>query len=298
MLSEVSRRPDIDRAISDPRISHGPSAPGPFNVPAALATLARLYAEWSLKPGALPDPEEAHGHPEGRVGPCTDMRVPTMLAAYAKGLYPGERTWWAPSERMVSFPENAYVSKSVWRLLQMRAYTVTFDDDFAGVVRACAKMHRKGSGATADSDVAESFMALHEAGHAHSVEVWDRSGKLAGGLYGLAIGRAFFTEKMFSRERDASNVGFVTLSCHLQHWGYALNDGKRMSGQLSQLGFMMVPRFALNGLLSKATEEPGRDGKWALDDGLDAARWNPKVPGTGRVTPGSQIRQDNFVPSS
>ena len=278
MLSQVSDRP----------ISDFLSAPGPFNIPAALATLARHYAEWSSKPGALPDPEEAQGHPEGRVGPCTDMRVPTMLAAYAKGLYPGERTWWAPLERMVSFPENAYVSKSVWRLLQMRAYTVTFDEDFAGVIRVCAKMHRKGSGATADSDVAESFMALHEAGHAHSVEVWDRSRKLVGGLYGLAIGRAFFTEKMFSRERDASNVGFVTLSCHLQHWGYALNDGKRMSGQLSQLGFKVVPRFAFNGLLSKAVLESSRVGRWNVETGIDPARWNPKVPGTGRAKPGGQ----------
>lgn len=293
MLSVVSNHPN-----SNPPVPGHTSVPGPLNVPAALATLARLYAEWSSKPGALPDPEEASRDSEGHAGPCTDMRVPTMLAAYAKGLYPSAGTWWAPPERMVSFPENAYISKAVWRLLQMRAYTVTFDDDFAGVVRACAKMHRKGSGATADSDVAESFLALHEAGHAHSVEVWDRSGKLAGGLYGLAIGSAFFTEKMFSRERDASNVGFVTLSCHLQHWGYALNDGKRMSGQLSQLGFMMVPRFALNGLLSKATEEPGRDGKWTVDKALDAARWNPKVPGTGRVTPESQIRQDNLVLSS
>jgi hypothetical protein len=93
-------------------------------------------------------------------------------------------------------------------------------------------------------------------------------------------------------------VGFVTLSCHLQHWGFALNDGKRMSGQLSQLGFMLVPRFALNGLLSKATKERGREGKWTVDEALDAARWNPKVPGTGRVTPGALVRQDNFALSS
>ncbi len=228
-----------------------------------------------------------------------DMSVATMLAAYAKGLYPDVRIWWAPAERMVSFPENVYVSKAVGRKLRLRAYTVTFDQDFAGVIRACAQMHREGAGgATMDSGLAASFTALHEAGHAHSVEVWDRSGRLAGGLYGLAIGRAFFTEKMFSRARDASNVGVVTLSCHLQHWGFALNDGKRMSGQLSQLGFMLVPRFALNGLLSKATKERGREGKWTVDEALDAARWNPKVPGTGRVTPGALVRQDNFALSS
>jgi leucyl/phenylalanyl-tRNA--protein transferase len=257
-------------------------------VHAALAILAKHYAAWSSSPVVLPDPEEALRQPEGLAGMCTDMRVPTLLAAYAKGLYPEAQRWWAPAERMVSFPENVYVSKAVWRLLQTRAYTVTFDEDFADVIRACAP----------GPDNVESFTALHEAGHAHSVEVWDRSGRLAGGLYGVAVGRAFFTEKMFSRAREASKVGFVTLSCHLQQWGFALNDGKRMSGHLSQLGFMLIPRFAFSGLLTKATCETGREGKWAVDEALDAARWNPKVPGTGRATPGARTPPDPFTLSS
>jgi leucyl/phenylalanyl-tRNA--protein transferase len=103
---------------------------------------------------------------------------------------------------------------------------------------------------------------------------------------------------MLSRERDAAGVGFVTLSCHLQHWGFALNDGKRMTGQLSQLGFVVVPRFAFNGLLSKATQEPTRDGKWTVEMGLDPARWNPKVAGTGRAVPGARAPLDPFTLSS
>ena len=265
-----------------------PAPLGSMGVSAALAILAKHYAAWSSKPGALPDPETALRLPEGLAGMCTDMRVPTLLAAYAKGLYPDAGKWWAPAQRMVSFPENVNVTQRVWRLLQTRAYRVTFDEDFAGIMRACA----------VEPETADAFSELHEAGHAHSVEVWDRSGRLAGGLHGVAIGRAFFTETMFSRERDASNVGFVTLSCHLQHWGFALNDGKRMSGQLSQLGFMLVPRFAFNGLLSKAAHEPGRDGKWAVDDELDAARWNPKVPGTGRATQRGHAHPDPFPLSS
>jgi leucyl/phenylalanyl-tRNA--protein transferase len=261
------------------QVSRRSGSPGPFNVSAALAVFAKHFAAWRAKPGALPDPETALRHPEGLAGMCTDLRVPTMLAAYAKGLYLADGKWWAPAERMVSFPENVHVSKRVWRLLQTQTYKVTLDRDFAAVIRAC----------TPGPDIAEGFAALHVAGHAHSVEVWDRSGRLAGGLYGLAIGRAFFTEKMFSRERDAANVGFVTLSCHLQHWGFALNDGKRVTGQLSQLGFTLVPRFAFNGLLSKAAAAPGRGGKWTTDEGLDAAQWNPKVSGTGR-TSGTQSR--------
>lgn len=271
MLSHASRRPGVRG----------------FNLSAALAMLAKHCAAWIARPCTLPDPETALRHPDGLAGPCTDLRVPTLVAAYAKGLYPDGYKWWAPSQRMVLFPENLYVSKAVWRLLQTRVYTVTFDENFAGVLRACAAKRREDArGASPGSDMTASFMALHRAGYAHSVEVWDRSGRLAGGLYGVAIGRAFFTEKMFARERDASNVGMLTLSCHLQHWGFVLNDGKRMSGQLSQLGFMLVPRFAFNGLLSKATCAPGREGRWCVDHALDAARWNPRVPGTGRAQPG------------
>ncbi len=256
-------------------VSRGLADTGSSSRPTALARLAKHFIGFGPK---LPDPEKALKHPEGMAGHCRDLRVPTLIAAYAKGLYPATKKWWAPAERMVSFPENAFVSKRVWRLLQTRLYGVTFDEDFAAVVRASVP----------EPDVAQAFMALHEAGYAHSVEVWDRAGRLAGGLFGLAIGQAFFTEKMFSRERHASHVGFVTLSCHLQHWGFTVNDGKRMSGELSQLGFVIVPRFAFNGLLSKATLEPTRMGKWSVETGLDAARWNPKVPGTGRATPGSQ----------
>ena len=89
-------------------------------------------------------------------------------------------------------------------------------------------------------DIIESYQALHAAGLAHSVEVWDRSGNLAGGLYGVAIGKAFITESMFARQPDASKVGFVTLSCHLQKWGFVLNDGKRDSGDLRSLGFTLI----------------------------------------------------------
>ena len=276
-----------------------PGSPGVFNVPAAFATLAKHCTNWISRPGELPDPEQALRHPEGLAGSCADLSVPTLIAAYAKGLYPAGHRWWAPAQRMVSFPENVYVSKTVWRLLQTRHYTVTFDEDFAGVLRACAEKRREGASSTATgTDMTASFMALHRSGYAHSVEVWDRSGRLAGGLYGVAVGRAFFTEKMFARERDASNVGLITLSCHLQHWGFVLNDGKRMSGQLSQLGFMLIPRFVFNGLLAKAAHEPGREGKWAVDEALDAARWNPKVPGTGRATPSAPARADSFTLSS
>lgn len=251
-------------------VSPSPVPAEGYRKPSALARLAKLFVGFGPK---LPDPEQALRQPEGLAGKCPALDVPTMVAAYAKGLYPDAQKWWAPAERAVSFPEKAYISQRVWRLLNTQSYGVTFDEDFEGVLRASAP----------DPVIGEAFTALHEAGYAHSVEVWDRSKRLAGGLYGLAVGQAFFTEGLFSRERDAAGVGFVTLSCHLQHWGFSLNDGKRMRGQLSQLGFVAVPRFAFNGLLSKATLAPSRLGKWQVETGLDAARWNPKFAGTGKA---------------
>jgi len=273
----VSARRSVLKQVSDSLVSAGL-----YSKPAALALLAKQFVGFGPR---LPDPEKALAQPEGLAGRCPPLDVPTMVAAYAKGLYPHEQKWWAPAERAVSFPENVRISQRVWRLLQTQAYGVTFDSDFAAVLRGCVL----------EADVADAFLALHEAGYAHSVEAWDRSGRLAGGVFGLSVGRAFFSEGMFSRERDAANVGFVTLSCHLQEWGFKLNDGKRMRGHLSQLGFVAVPRFAFNGLLSKAVLYPTRVGKWTVETGLDAARWNPQYAGTGKASPNARRRRDESL---
>ena len=253
-----------------------------YGVPAMLAMLAKHYAGLGLPPGALPDPEKALRHPDGLAGICTDMSVPTLRAAYAKGLFPlahiGPQKWWAPAERMVSFPETVHISKTTRRLLRIEQYEVTFDTAFAAVMTACAEPRPERMNVTwIRPDVIESYQALHAAGLAHSVEVWDRSGNLAGGLYGVAIGTAFFTESMFARQPDASKVGFVTLSCHLQKWGFVLNDGKRESGHLRSLGFTLIPRARFNALLAEACAEPGREGRWTVDETIDVSQWDPKA---------------------
>lgn len=268
------------------QVSESLAASGLYSKPAALAMLAKQFVGFGPR---LPDPDKALRQPEGLAGRCSRLDVPTLVAAYAKGLYPQADKWWAPSERAVSFPENAYISQRVWRLLQTQAFGVTFDADFAAVLRACAP----------EPALAEAFLALHRAGYAHSIEARDRNGQLAGGVYGLSIGRAFFTEGMFSRERDAAAVAFVTLSCHLQSWGFALNDGKRIVGKLSQLGFVVVPRSAFNDLLSQAIVAPTRVGRWNVETGLDAARWNPKFAGTGKATrPSGTTARDALPPSA
>jgi leucyl/phenylalanyl-tRNA--protein transferase len=193
------------------------------------------------------------------------MSVPTLKAAYVKGLFPlahvGSQKWWAPAERMVSFPDSVHISKNVRRLLRVKQFVVTFEPR---------------PGRAHLTWIRPAYQALHDAGYAHSVEVWDRSGNLAGGLYGVAIGKVFFTESMFARQPDVSKVGLVTLSCHLQKWGFVLNDGKRDSAHLAKLGFRPIPRSRFNALLAEACSQPGRQGRWAVDSSIDVAQWDPK----------------------
>lgn len=166
---------------------------------------------------------------------------------------------------MVLSIENFHIEPAARRRLARKDFRVTFDQDFAAVVQACAAAR------------AAAFISAFDAGLAHSVEVWDRSGALAGGIFGLAIGKVFFTEGHFAAARDASKVGFAALNCHLQRWGYLLNDGKHLSGRLCQLGFLPIERAAFNALLAIGCTGTGLDGPWAVDQSLNLAAWNPRA---------------------
>ncbi len=254
-----------------------------YGVPATLAMLAKHYAGLGLPSGALPDPDRALTYPDGLAGICTDLSVPALVAAYAKGLFPfahvGPQKWWAPRERMVLLPEHIHISKTVRRLLRLKQFEVTFDTAFGAVIRACAEPRPGRPGLTwIRPDIIAAYEALHDAGYAHSVEVWDRAGNLVGGLYGVAVGKAFVTESMFALQADASKIGLITLSAHLQKWGFVLNDAKRDSGHLRSLGFALMPRSEFNTLMARACSEPGRPGSWAVDKSIDVFQWNP--PGT------------------
>jgi leucyl/phenylalanyl-tRNA--protein transferase len=252
-----------------------------YGVPATLFMLAKHYAGRGLPRGALPDPNLALTYPDGLAGICTDLSAPTLMAAYAKGLFPfahvGPQKWWAPSERMVCVPEQVHISKTTRRLLRLKQFEVTFDTAFSDVIRACAEPRPGRPGLTwIRPDIIAAYQALHDAGYAHSVETWDRDGNLVGGLYGVAVGKAFVIESMFARQADASKVGLVTLSAHLQKWGFVLNDAKRDSGHLRSLGFTLMPRAKFNALMAEAAREPARLGKWAVDQSIDVFRWNPR----------------------
>ncbi len=253
-----------------------------YGVAATLGLVAKHYAGLGLRRSTLPDPARALRRPDGLAGIAGALSLPVLQEAYARGLFPqahiGPQKWWAPRERMALFIEEFHIEKTLRRRLRQQEFRVSFDEDFDGVIHACAEPRLGRAHVTwIRADIIEAFRRAFAAGVAHSVEVWDEEGALVGGAYGLAVGRVFFTESQFARRRDASKVGFATLNCHLQRWGYVLNDGKLLTGHLSQMGFTLIPRATFNALLAKACREKGREGRWAVDQSLDVARWNPKA---------------------
>ncbi|MFQ5625530.1 MAG: leucyl/phenylalanyl-tRNA--protein transferase, partial [Methyloligellaceae bacterium] len=256
--------------------------PRTWGVPATLWMVASHYAGLRDIEEGVPDPDNALTYPDGLAGICHDMGVESLMAGYRVGLFLlshiGPQKWWAPSKRMVLALQNFHMEKNLRRRLRKKNFMVTFDSAFEDVVRGCAEPRRGRTKLTwITPDVIAAYAELHRTGHAHSVEVWDGEGNLAGGAYGVAAGQVFFTESQFSRQRDASKAGFATLNCHLQKWGFVLNDGKFHTGHLAQAGFELMPRGKFNALLARHCAAEGRQGPWTVDDTLDVANWDPKA---------------------
>lgn len=255
------------------------------DVPSLLFLLARHYAGFGLKRGEIPDADRLYG--SGLAGIASDLDVDTLMRAYARGFYPfahvGPAKWWLPEERMVLFLEKFDMEKNLRRRLRNGHFDVTFDRDFEGVMRGCAELR---SGRIPLTWITPQFIsayrALHEAGHAHSVEVWDKEGQLVGGAYGVAVGGVFFTESQFNRARDAAKVGFAVLNCHLQHWGFQVNDGKHYTGHLASVGFELIPRQRFSEALLEAGGHEAPVGQWHVDPTLDVGNWDPKA-GAGAI---------------
>lgn len=210
----------------------------------------------------FPDVEEAWDEPNGILAAGGDLSVPRLTEAYCGGIFPwyneGEPIlWWSPDPRCVLIPSELKISKSLKKTIRSKKYRVTFDQCFSDVISACA-MPREDltddeSGTWISDEMQQAYQNLHEAGYAHSVECW-LGNELVGGLYGLAIGKVFFGESMFSRASDASKVAFATLCEYLKEKGFQLIDGQVDSPHLRTLGFNLIERRDFVSLLSSLTE--------------------------------------------
>ena len=176
-----------------------------------------------------------------------DLNPERLLRAYREGIFPwfGEEDpylWWSPDPRLVLFPEELKVSKSMRTYFNGNKFQVTFDHCFREVVEGCSSTLRSGQAGTwITPEILEGYSALHLAGFAHSVEVWQGT-MLVGGLYGIALGRMFFGESMFARVSNASKYGFITLVRKLQSRNFQLIDCQQETPHLTSLGARPIPR--------------------------------------------------------
>ncbi|MBI5786559.1 MAG: leucyl/phenylalanyl-tRNA--protein transferase [Rhodocyclales bacterium] len=233
---------------------------------------------WLPPEPVFPPVERALTEPNGLLAAGGDLSPARILAAYRLGIFPwfsaGEPIlWWSPDPRMVLFPAELRISRSLAKVLRNKPYQVTLDTVFTEVVGACAGTPREGQAGTwITAEMQAAYGKLHELGYAHSVEVW-MDGKLAGGLYGMALGTAFYGESMFSRRTDASKIALAHLSMHLQRHGFGIIDCQMETTHLASLGARPIPRSEFVALLGRLAAADFR-GEWAADAVLDAFRVN------------------------
>ncbi|WP_457676989.1 leucyl/phenylalanyl-tRNA--protein transferase [Thiolapillus sp.] len=194
----------------------------------------------------FPDPELAETDPDGLLAVGGDLSPERVIQAYRQGIFPWYDEsqpilWWSPDPRMVLYPEELHVSRSLRKLLRRKHFFITFDRAFDKVIRSCAAPRRKENTTWLTPEMIRTWEMLHEQGIAHSVETW-LDDRLVGGLYGNVLGGVFFGESMFARESNASKVAFACLVRSLQEAGYGLVDCQVYTAHLASLGARLIPR--------------------------------------------------------
>ena len=221
------------------------------------------------KTSFFPAVESAMREPNGLLAMGGDLSVEWLLDAYQHGIFPwfnpGEPIlWWSPDPRMVLVPDEVRVTRSLAKRIRNGGFEVRVDTAFADVMRACAGPRDGTDGTWISPTMVAAYTRLHQAGYAHSVETW-HDGVLVGGLYGVAIGRMFYGESMFSRMADASKVALVRLARQLQRWEFGLIDCQMETPHLASLGAHTLPRAAFTTRLAELVNLPHHPGPWHFD---------------------------------
>ena len=198
-----------------------------------------------------------------------DLSVNRLLLAYREGIFPwfirrDPILWWSPDPRLVLFPEEIKISKSLEKTIKQCVFHVTMDTAFHQVITECARVRtRKNEGTWITEEMMGAYGQLHESGFAHSVEAWFK-GELAGGLYGVSIGKCFFGESMFTRTNNASKVALVALVDYLRKMSFDMIDCQITTGHLMRFGAREIPRNLFLTLLKKSLSAPTIKGQWAF----------------------------------
>ena len=229
--------------------------------------------QWLQSDEPFPPVHSALAEPNGLLAAGGDLSAERLIEAYRQGIFPwfsdGEPIlWWSPDPRMVLVPAEIKVTRSLAKVLRNRVFEVRADSAFREVMQACAEPRANQRGTWISDSMIGAYQTLHRRGIAHSIETWI-DGELAGGLYGVAIGRMFYGESMFTRAPDASKIALVHLARQLQRWGFELIDCQMHTAHLERMGGREVPRAAFMRKLGELVNYPPITGAWVLDNDLD-----------------------------
>ena len=224
---------------------------------------------WLDDQDPFPPVESALTEPNGLLAAGGGLSPDRLMDAYRRGIFPwfGEEdpiVWWTPDPRMVLWLDELHVSRSLRRTVRSGRFSVTLDTAFDAVIRGCAEPRDDDAATWITPEMLSAYGELAARHHAHSVEalIGDR---LVGGLYGVASGRMFYGESMFSRVADASKVALATLVRQLQRWGFELIDCQMSTTHLASLGAREIPRAEFLRHVARLTGLPGTAARWTLD---------------------------------
>ncbi|MFT4520632.1 MAG: leucyl/phenylalanyl-tRNA--protein transferase [Halioglobus sp.] len=225
---------------------------------------------WSLDNGSIfPPTSEALDEPNGLLAMGGELSSQRLLAAYRRGIFPWYSEpqpvlWWTPDPRSVLFPEELHISRSLQKTLRADALHLAIDTRFTQVIDACAELRDDGLGTWIDDDMTDAYSLLHSQGYAHSIEVLDADGGLLGGLYGLALGKVFFGESMFSRRSNCSKVALVALVHLLRQHDFRMIDCQVESEHMNSLGARNISRLDFEQRLAQTVDVEIDPNIWCL----------------------------------
>jgi len=217
----------------------------------------------------FPSVETAEQEPDGLLAIGGDLSVIRLVNAYRRGIFPWFNAgdpilWWSPDPRTILFPERLRISRTLRKTLRRDRFRVTMDRDFTAVITACAQPRATDKDTWLVPEMIAAYRRLHDQGLAHSVETW-QDGVLVGGLYGVALGRVFFGESMFTHVSDASKIALVHLCGKLAERGFRLIDCQMVTAHMIRLGAKQIPRTDFIRKLDRWCAHPDWRGSW--DDG-------------------------------